>query len=52
MLNPKSKHQKCQVRETEADKRIAEIRTRIEKLLQRTKRIDVELALREKELKG
>lgn len=52
MLNPKSKYPKRQVRETEADKRIAEIRTRIEKLLERTKRIDVELALREKELKG
>ncbi len=46
MLNQKSKHK------TDADKRIEEIRARIEKLLERTRQIEVELARKEKELKG
>ncbi|NIV44553.1 hypothetical protein GWN49_06725 [Candidatus Bathyarchaeota archaeon] len=52
MFNPKSKDQRRHVRRTEADKRIAEIRTRIEKLLESTKRIEGKLALKEKELQG
>jgi hypothetical protein len=52
MLNQKSKHRGYRVHETEADKRIAEIRARIEKLLERTRQIEVELARKEKELKS
>ena len=46
MLNQRSKHK------TDADKRIEEIRVRIEKLLEKTRQIEVELARKEKELKG
>lgn len=44
MSNQKSKHR------NDVDKRIAEIRGRIEKLIERTKRMDVELRRKEKEL--
>jgi len=50
MLNQKSKHKEYRVPKTAADKRIAEIRSRIEKLLERTRRIEVELARKEKDL--
>lgn len=46
MLNQRSKHK------TDADKRIEAIRVRIEKLLEKTRQIEVELARKEKELKG
>ncbi len=52
MLNHKSKHKEYLVRKTEADKRIAEIRANIEKLLERTRQIEVELARKEKKLEG
>ncbi len=52
MLNPEHKYQRRQVRKTEADKRIAEIRTRIERLLESTKRIEGKLALKERDLQG
>lgn len=44
MSNQKSRHK------NEADQRIAEIKTRIEKLLERTRQIDVELARKERRL--
>ena len=44
MSNQKSRHK------SDADKRIEEIRTRIEKLLERTRKIDVELARKERTL--
>jgi hypothetical protein len=50
MLNQKNKYREYGVPKTEADKRIAEIRLRIEKLLERTKRIEAELARKEEEL--
>ena len=44
MSNQKSIHK------SDADKRIEEIRIRIEKLLERTRKIDVELARKERTL--
>jgi len=44
MSTPKSKHK------NDADKRIEEIRGRIEKLIERTKRMDIELRRKEREL--
>jgi len=44
MSNQKGRHK------SDADKRIEEIRTRIEKLLERTRKIDVELARKERNL--
>lgn len=52
MLNSKKKHKGYEVSKNEADKRIAEIRARVEKLLERTKQIEVELARKEKKLAG
>lgn len=49
MLSQKSK-QKEWVPKNQADKRIAELRSRIEKILERTRRIEAELACREEEL--
>jgi hypothetical protein len=52
MLSQKSKHKEYRGHQNEADKRIAEIRSRIEKLLERTRQIEIELARKEKRLEG
>jgi hypothetical protein len=52
MLNQKSKHKEYRLRKTEADKRIEEVKARIEKLLEKMSKVEVQLAHREKELEG
>jgi hypothetical protein len=52
MLNQKSKHKEYRLRKTGADKRIEEVKARIEKLLEKMSKVEVQLARREKELEG
>jgi len=52
MLNEKSKHKEYRLRKTEADKRIEEVKARIETLLEKMSKVEVELARKEKELEG
>lgn len=51
MLNQK-KHRELPAPRNKADERIAEIRARIEKLLKSTKKLEVELARKERELRS
>lgn len=51
MLNQK-KHRDLAPPKNKADERIAEIRARIEKLLKSTKKLEVELARKERELRS
>lgn len=52
MSHQKSRHKEYSISKSEADEKIAEIRDRIEKLLERTRQIDAVLMHKEKELRG
>lgn len=52
MLNQKSGNKEFRIRKAEADRRVEEIRARIEKLLERTRKLEFELARKEKELES
>lgn len=52
MLNQKGRNKEFRIRKAEADRRVEEIRARIEKLLERTRKIEFELARKEKELES
>jgi len=52
MLSKKGRNKESRIRKTEADRRVEEIRARIEKLLERTRKIEFDLARKEKELES
>ncbi len=52
MLDQKGRNKESRIRKAEADRRVEEIRVRIEKLLERTRKIEFDLARKEKELEG